>query len=82
MNLYGIAAASRETGIDESSLRRWEEVGLISPGRIDLGKTNVRVYSEEEIETREEGFRKPLRRWEEEGRVGQAQKVQAQRAAI
>ena len=26
-------------------------MGLISPWRIDLGKTRVRVYTEEEIET-------------------------------
>jgi MerR family transcriptional regulator/heat shock protein HspR len=50
MNLYGITAVSRETGIHESSLRRWEEMGLISPDRIDLVRTSVRVYTEEEVE--------------------------------
>ncbi len=50
MNLYGITAVSRETGIHESSLRRWEEMGLISPDRIDLGTTSVRVYTQEEVE--------------------------------
>jgi len=50
MNLYGISAVSRETGIHESSLRRWEEMGLISPSRIDVGKTSVWVYTEEEVD--------------------------------
>jgi len=49
MDLYGIAVVSRETGIHESSLRRWEEMNLISPSRVDLGKTTVRVYTAEEV---------------------------------
>jgi len=49
MDLYGIAVVSWETGIHESSLRRWEEMGLISPARVDLGKTTVRVYTSEEV---------------------------------
>lgn len=32
MNFYVINAASRETGVHESSLRRWEEIALITPG--------------------------------------------------
>jgi len=49
MDLYGIAIVSKETGIHESSLRRWEEMGLITPARVDLGKTTVRVYTAEEV---------------------------------
>jgi|GEM_PF-1051253 len=49
MDLYGIAIVSKETGIHESSLRRWEEMGLINPARVDLGKTTVRVYTAEEV---------------------------------
>lgn len=49
MDLYGIAVVSRETGIHESSLRRWEEMGLIDPARVDLGKTTVRVYTGDEV---------------------------------
>ena len=50
MNFYGINAASRETGVHESSLRRWEEMGLISPLRVDLGKTSVRIYTDEDVD--------------------------------
>jgi len=49
MELYGINAVSKETGIHESSLRRWESMGLICPGRVDLGKTTVRVYTADEM---------------------------------
>jgi MerR family transcriptional regulator, heat shock protein HspR len=49
MDLYGIAIVSRETGIHESSLRRWEEMGLIFPARVDLGKSTVRVYTANEM---------------------------------
>jgi len=49
MDLYGIAVVSNETGIHESSLRRWEEMGLITTARVDLGKTTVRVYTAEEV---------------------------------
>jgi DNA-binding transcriptional MerR regulator len=49
MDLYGIAVVSRETGIHESSLRRWESMGLITPARVDLGKTTVRVYTTDDV---------------------------------
>ena len=49
MDLYGIAVVSKETRIHESSLRRWEEMGLITPARVDLGKTTVRVYTADEV---------------------------------
>jgi DNA-binding transcriptional MerR regulator len=51
MELYGINAVSKETGIHESSLRRWETTGLICPGRVDLGKTTVRVFTREDMDT-------------------------------
>ncbi|MGO9119703.1 MAG: MerR family transcriptional regulator [Desulfomonilaceae bacterium] len=50
MILNGINEVSRETGIHPSSLRRWESLGFIAPGRISFGETWVRVYSEEEME--------------------------------
>jgi MerR family transcriptional regulator, heat shock protein HspR len=50
MELYGINAVSKETGIHESSLRRWETMGLICPGRVDLGKTTVRVFTKEDMD--------------------------------
>jgi DNA-binding transcriptional MerR regulator len=50
MELYGINAVSKETGVHESSLRRWESMGLIRPGRVDLGKTTVRVFTKEDID--------------------------------
>lgn len=50
MELYGINAVSTETGVHESSLRRWESMGLICPGRVDLGKTTVRVFTREDVE--------------------------------
>ena len=50
MELYGINAVSKETGIHESSLRRWESMGLIRPGRVDLGKTTVRVFTKEDMD--------------------------------
>jgi DNA-binding transcriptional MerR regulator len=49
MDLYGIAVVSRETGIHESSLRRWEDLGLLTPARVGLGKTTVRVYTADEV---------------------------------
>jgi MerR family transcriptional regulator, heat shock protein HspR len=50
MELYGISAVSRETGIHESSLRRWEEMDLICPDRVDMGQTSVRIYTEDELD--------------------------------
>jgi DNA-binding transcriptional MerR regulator len=48
MILDGIGAVSEETGLSKSSLRRYESLGFISPGRIDFGDTWVRVYSREQ----------------------------------
>jgi DNA-binding transcriptional MerR regulator len=49
MILNGINEVSKETGIHPSSLRRWEGMGIIAPGRISFGETWVRVYSDEEV---------------------------------
>jgi DNA-binding transcriptional MerR regulator len=50
MVLNGINEVSKETGIHPSSLRRWESIGLIAPGRIAFGETWMRVYSDEDVE--------------------------------
>jgi DNA-binding transcriptional MerR regulator len=50
MILNGINEVSKETGIHPSSLRRWETLGFIAPGRISFGETWVRVYSDEDVE--------------------------------
>jgi hypothetical protein len=64
MILNGINEVSKETGIHPSSLRRWESLGFIAPGRISFGETWVRVYTDEEVELlrrvkalMDEGFR-------------------------
>jgi DNA-binding transcriptional MerR regulator len=50
MVLNGINEVSKATGIHPSSLRRWESIGLIAPGRISFGDTWVRVYLDEDVE--------------------------------
>ncbi len=50
MILNGINEVSKETGIHQSSLRRWESLGFIAPGRISFGETWVRVYSDQDVE--------------------------------
>jgi DNA-binding transcriptional MerR regulator len=50
MILEGIGAVSAETSLSKSSLRRYESLGLISPGRIDFGDTWVRVYSRDQVD--------------------------------
>ncbi|MGO9571641.1 MAG: MerR family transcriptional regulator [Desulfomonilaceae bacterium] len=50
MILNGINEVSKATGIHPSSLRRWESIGLIAPGRISFGDTWVRVYLDEDVE--------------------------------
>ena len=50
MILSGINEVSKETGIHPSSLRRWESLGFIAPGRISFGETWVRVYSDEDVD--------------------------------
>jgi DNA-binding transcriptional MerR regulator len=51
MNHYTISKVSKETGIHMTTLRRWEELGLISPERISLGHSNtIRVYDQDELD--------------------------------
>ena len=46
MRFYGIDFAAHELGVHPSSLRRWEENGLIAPERATMGKTTLRIYDE------------------------------------
>ncbi len=50
MEFHGINAVSKATGIHPSSLRRWEDMGLISPQRIDMGSISQRVFTPEDID--------------------------------
>ena len=50
MEFRGINAVSKTTGIHPSSLRRWEDMGLISPQRIDMGSISQRVFTPEDID--------------------------------
>jgi len=77
MILNGINEVAKETGIHPSSLRRWESLGFIAPGRISFGETWVRVYSDEEVELlkqvkefMDEGYK--LRRAFEKAAVGRS----------
>jgi DNA-binding transcriptional MerR regulator len=49
MELYSINAVSESTGIHPSRLRRWEDLGLITPDRVLLGEKSVRVYREPDV---------------------------------
>ena len=49
MDLFSINAAADATGVHPSRLRRWEELGLITPLRVLLGEKSVRVYREEDL---------------------------------
>lgn len=49
MECYGIREVSQQTGIHESSLRRSDDMGLITPGRIQFGTSRVRMYTEDEL---------------------------------
>jgi hypothetical protein len=46
MRFYGIDFVARELNVHPSSLRRWEDHGLISPERATMGKTTLRIYDE------------------------------------
>jgi MerR family transcriptional regulator, heat shock protein HspR len=46
MRHYGINYVAHELGVHPSSLRRWEELELISPERVTMGKTALRIYDE------------------------------------
>ena len=50
MELMTIGAVSRITGIHVSSLRRWEEMGLIEPKRLLVGNSSQRIYSPNDLE--------------------------------
>ena len=47
MRFYGIDYVAHELDVHPSSLRRWEEQGLIAPKRARMGKTTLRIYDEE-----------------------------------
>jgi DNA-binding transcriptional MerR regulator len=47
MAFYGIDFVAHEVDVHPSSLRRWENHGLISPERATMGKTTLRIYDEE-----------------------------------
>jgi MerR family transcriptional regulator, heat shock protein HspR len=47
MRFYGIDFVAHEMDVHPSSLRRWEDNGLISPERVAMGKTTLRIYGEE-----------------------------------
>ncbi len=49
MPLIGISAVVEETGIHPSSLRRWENLGLLRPRRLDCGGQSIRVYFEDDV---------------------------------
>ncbi len=55
MELYGISGVSKQAGIHPSSLRRWENLGLIVPKRVSHGHTTVRVYSTTELQLLKRG---------------------------
>lgn len=46
MRFCRIHAVAEELGVHQSSLRRWEDNGLISPERATMGKTTLRIYDE------------------------------------
>jgi MerR family transcriptional regulator, heat shock protein HspR len=46
MRHYGINFVAHELQVHPSSLRRWEELELISPERATMGKTTLRIYDE------------------------------------
>jgi MerR family transcriptional regulator, heat shock protein HspR len=50
MESYSISVVSKETGVHQSSLRRWEDIGLITPERIEVGRTTVRVFSAQDVD--------------------------------
>ncbi|MBI5251821.1 MAG: MerR family transcriptional regulator [Desulfomonile tiedjei] len=46
MRYYGIDFVAHELDVHPSSLRRWEDNGLITPERATMGKTMLRIYDE------------------------------------
>ena len=49
MRFCGIHAVAEELGVHPSSLRRWEDNGLITPERATMGKTALRIYDEDTV---------------------------------
>ncbi len=47
MTLCEIDFVAHELGVHPSSLRHWEENGLITPERATMGKTTLRIYDED-----------------------------------
>ena len=50
MKYYGINATAKATGITESTLRRWEGMGLFTADRVFLGGNEMRMYSDELVD--------------------------------
>jgi DNA-binding transcriptional MerR regulator len=50
MKYYGINATAKETGITESTLRRWEASGFFTSERVCMGNADVRIYSAELVD--------------------------------
>jgi DNA-binding transcriptional MerR regulator len=50
MKFFGINATAKETGITESTLRRWEATGFFSSERVCVGNNEVRIYSAELVD--------------------------------
>jgi len=50
MKYFGINVAAHATGITESTLRRWEAMGLFTSERVCMGNADVRIYSAELVD--------------------------------
>ncbi len=50
MKFYGINATAHQTGITESTLRRWEANGFFTADRVFLGDNEMRIYSDELVD--------------------------------
>ncbi len=50
MKFYGINATAKETGITESTLRRWESMGSFTADRVFLGDNGMRIYSDQLVD--------------------------------
>lgn len=47
MKYYGINSTAHQTGITESTLRRWESMGFFTADRVFLGDNEMRMYSDQ-----------------------------------
>lgn len=50
MKFYGISATAEATRITDSTLRRWESMGLFTSERVCMGNNEVRIYSAELVD--------------------------------